>query len=124
MATRVRLLEKVLRYHLPLAVVDPEAAMQSVAAHWRGFTWRCGPVMVRWSMEGWPELQVWAESASEGVRVVSHALAHIGLNASDGEWNIATVENKRNGKIGTVSATMVSARTGPKGAVPHLPILP
>jgi hypothetical protein len=123
MATRIRSLSKVLRYHLPLAVTDSEAAMQSMAEHWRGFTWRCGPVIVRWVSDNWPEVQVWVESEAEGRRVIAHALDHMGALAQDGEWYISLVSNKRNGKIGTVTPTMASARPTSNGITPHLPIL-
>lgn len=123
MATRTRSLTKIFRYHLPLAVTDPEAAMQSMADHWRGFSWRCGPVIVKWFSDSLPELQVWAETETEGRRVISHALSHIGADPTTGEWYSATVSNKRNGKIGTVSPTLVSASQTEKGLRPHLPIL-
>lgn len=123
MTSRIRRLEKVLRYHHPLAATDPDAAMRSAAEHWRGFTWRCGPYIVKWARDDLPELQVWAESTAEGIRVLSHALAHIGEDPASGEFYSSEVVNKRNGKIGSVVATMVSARPGPQGITPHLPIL-
>jgi hypothetical protein len=123
MTTRTRSLTKVLRYHLPLAVNDPEGAMQSMADHWRGFSWRCGPYIVKWFSDSWPELQVWAESEAEGKRVIRHALDHIGATEDEGEWYSSYVDNKRNGKIGTVSPTLVSASPTSKGVRPHLPVL-
>jgi hypothetical protein len=97
--------------------------MQSMAAHWRDFSWRCGPFIVRWVSDLWPELKVWAESEEEGKRVILHALDHFGASADQGEWYLSYVDNKRNGKIGTVSPTLVSASPAEKGIRPHLPIL-
>jgi hypothetical protein len=115
-------LHKVLRYHLPLADVDPMAAMRSMAAHWAGFSWRSGPVIVRWAADGHPELQVWAESESEGRRVILHCLSHTGTQSDAGEWYISFVDGKRNGVVATVRATMASARGSGKGIAPHIPI--
>jgi hypothetical protein len=120
---RNKLLEKILRYHLPLADTDPEAAMSSAALHWKGFSWRSGPVIVAWFSDDWPQVQVWAESENEGRRVVRHALAHMGAEEDSGVWNVATSTGSRCGIIGTVHANLVSARSTDKGVTPHIPIL-
>ena len=123
MATRKRSLQKVLRYHLPLADTDPAAAMQSVADHWRGFSWQSGPVIVRWVADSLPELQVWTATEAEGRRVIAHALAHIGAESSSGEWYVSVTGSSQYGKIATVTPTLVSARGSNRGITPHLPIL-
>lgn len=123
MTTRKRLLPKVLRYHLPLAEVDSEAALASMALHWKGFTWRSGPWIVKWFSDYQPEMQVWAATKAEGRRVIRHALSHIGLTDDIGEWYYARVTSSRYGKISTVYATMASARPTSQGLNAHLPIL-
>lgn len=123
MTARKRVLHKVLRYYLPLANTDPAAAMRSMVEHWSGFSWRSGPVVVRWVRDDLPTLSVWAENEAEGRRVIEHCLSHIGTQSEGGEWFVSFVENKRNGVIATVRATMASARPSGKGVTPHLPIL-
>jgi hypothetical protein len=120
---RNKLLEKILRYHLPLADTDPEAAMSSAALHWKGFSWRSGPVIVKWFSDNLPEIQVWAETEEEGKRVVRHALAHIGANEDSGVWYSAVTSGNRLGLVGTVYANLVSSRSTDKGVTPHIPIL-
>lgn len=92
------------------------------AAHWRGFVWQAGPVVV--SCTGpWGEMQVWAESAAEGKRVIGHAAAAGGLNltAPGVYWEVATAKGGRNGQRGrmvtkeTPMGIEVTKRPGPSG---------
>lgn len=112
-------LEKKLSYRLPVTAGNEDATLASMAAHWEGFEWVSGPVVVTWKSETYGSVQVWAVSETEGMGVVEHALAHMGAAAEDGEWRVGTVSNLRFGKIATVRATIVSARSGSHGVVPH-----
>jgi hypothetical protein len=78
--------------------------------------------MVFWKGPGIGSLQVWAINEDEGKGVIRHALAHMGADEDDGEWRVAIVSNPRFGRVSTVRATMVSARSGSSGK-PHAVIL-
>ena len=70
------------------------------AAHWAGFRWRTGPVVVK-CMGPWGNPQVWAESVAEGKRVIRHAAAISGWNpddASQGTWLTYVCESPRYGR--------------------------
>jgi hypothetical protein len=112
-------LEKKLSYRLPVNAGNEDATLASMAAHWEGFEWVSGPVMVFWTSKQWGEVQVWAISELEGRGVIEHALAHMGAPQDAGTWRTATVSNPRFGRVGTVRATIVSARSGSGGAAPH-----
>jgi hypothetical protein len=108
-------IEKKLSYRLPLADTNADAAAASMAAHWRGFTWETGPVIVRWVSTTHGEIQVWAATENEGRGVVEHAMAHIGANDDEGKWIVSTSRNPRFGRVTTVKASAVSARSGSDG---------
>ncbi len=120
MPSRRSPIRKVFRYFYPLALTDPQRAMESMAAHWSGFSWRSGPVVVRWTSDDYPELQVWAATLAEGKRVIRHALAHAQVSEQSGEWLSSVVSGKRCGSVAVVRASSVSARPGGGGIVPRL----
>lgn len=111
-------LQKRLSYRLPDDGQNGYGNVESMAAHWSGFTWQCGPVIVKWLSNTYPQVQVWASSVGEGQRVVRHALSHMGADETDGEWQTTVCSSSRYGRIATVKATVVTARNGPGGANP------
>lgn len=112
-------LEKKLSYRLPVTSGNESATLASMAAHWEGFEWVSGPIVVTWKSEEYGTVQVWAVSEEEGIGVIEHALIHMGAQANKGEWRIGSVSNPRFGRIATVRATIVSARSGPHGVAPY-----
>lgn len=112
-------LEKKLSYRLPVQPGNEEATLESMAAHWQGFEWVSGPVVVTWSSEQWGTVQVWAVSEAEGMGVVEHALTHMGADPDKGDWRYGHVSNPRFGRVGTIRATIVSARSGSHGTAPY-----
>jgi hypothetical protein len=94
------------------------------AAHWLGFTFEAGPVIV--SAEGiWGGCQVWAASRAEGQRVIRHGLVFGGFDPDDerqGVWRFAVASDGRNGQGGVFETAngrcgvLVSKRDGPDGA--------
>lgn len=95
-------------------------------AHWLGFEWQAGPVIVGFKGSPMGQLQVWAASEGEGRRVISHACAICGVDPLDGEytWNVATASNPRYGKPGTMRVVrwdrqnrpMISSRDSASGS--------
>lgn len=92
------------------------------AAHWRGFTWQAGQVIVK--AEGpWGQMQVWASSQSEGARVIAHGAAAGGwdLSAPEVEWTVAECSDSRYGRSATMQTketplgVEVTKRNGPSG---------
>lgn len=101
------------------------------AAHWEDFTWNAGPVIVKHTGANWGELQVWAEDADEGKRVIRHAGTVAGVNPdAEGEWVITDSADPRYGQPGTMRLARrqsaegeflrISKRPGPNG----LPTVP
>lgn len=93
------------------------------AAHWAGFEWDAGPVIVSCKGE-WGEVQVWAASEAEGRRVIAHAAAIGGMPVNDptrSEWSVTTSRNPRYGKPGRYRTAscyglpVVTKRPGPSG---------
>lgn len=111
-------LQKRLSYRLPDDGQSGYGNVDSMASHWNGFEWRCGPVVVKWLSDSFPQVQVWAASEEEGKRVVRHALAHMDAPEEAGEWQVSVCSSNRYGRIATVRATIVTARNGPSGANP------
>jgi hypothetical protein len=71
-------------------------------AHWEGFAWDAGPVVVS-CVGPWGEVQVWAASEGEGQRVIRHALAAGGWNPDTEpgtDWLASTASGDRVGKAG------------------------
>lgn len=100
------------------------ASQAAHAAHWAGFTWSSGPVIVA-AVGSWGTVQVWAASEGEGKRVIRHA-ASIGGFDPDGEegaeWIVSLSASGRNGREApmvtteTLQGIRVSKRGGPSGA--------
>lgn len=111
-------LRKILKYR------DQQGhTLETHTAHWRGFTWQAGPIVVTHEGAAWGRLQVWASSAEEGKRVIRHAGAIAGVDPdSSGEWYVHSVQNSRYGRPGLMApkqlgsgAISVTMRAGPNG---------
>jgi hypothetical protein len=79
-------------------------SLEEHAAHWAGFSWEAGPVIVQHKGAEWGTPQVWASSADEGKRMIRHAAAISGIDP-DGpgcEWVISGTTNPRYGRRGTM----------------------
>lgn len=114
-----RAVRKILSYR------DQTGASQAAhVAHWEGFRWTTGPVIV--ASEGpWGTVQVWASSEGEGKRVVRHAAAIAGFDpddASKGRWIVTSSSSGRLGRSAEVGIKVrrgvpwVSKRDGSSGA--------
>jgi hypothetical protein len=92
------------------------------AAHWRGFTWQSGPVVVR-AYGPWGQMQVWAEDEAESYRVFRHACAIGGWNFDEQliGVEVGRARGTRNGRRGTMRTketplgVEVTKRDGPSG---------
>jgi hypothetical protein len=100
------------------------------ANHWEGFTWEAGPVCVISKGLSWGVPQVWASTADEGKRVLSHAASVAGVDLSDPahRWVITNSVNPRYGQTGSMvvdrpalNSIWVTKRDGPSGP-PDFPI--
>ncbi|MFZ9656474.1 MAG: hypothetical protein ACO29V_12535, partial [Limnohabitans sp.] len=115
-------LEKSLTYRDQTA-----APLATHADHWADFTWQAGPVCVISKGLSWGFPQVWASSAEEGKRVLSHAASVAGVDLSDPKhkWLVTGSSDGRYGMSGTMrvrrrgGALCVSKRNGASG----LPLL-
>lgn len=103
---------------------DQTAAHQEVhVAHWEDFTWQAGSVCVISKGLSWGTPQVWAASADEGKRVISHAAAVAGVNLNNDrhEWIVTGSSDGRYGQPGTMRVQRrdglicVSKRSSPSG---------
>jgi hypothetical protein len=112
-------IDKILSYR------DLSGASQAAhVAHWSGFRWSAGPVIV--ASEGpWGCCQVWASSEAEGKRVIRHAAAIGGWNPDtdpEAQWIVAAPSSSRYGRSAEVGVKVrrgvpwVSKRDGPSGA--------
>jgi hypothetical protein len=100
------------------------ATPEQHAAHWEGFTFTSGPVVV--SLRGaWGKPQVWASSEAEGKRVLLHAASIASYDPSSdstSEW--AVWDGSSRGTVGGLSygvrqlrwGPAISKRDGPDGA--------
>jgi hypothetical protein len=111
-----RSVRKILSYR------DQSGASQAAhVAHWEGFRWTTGPVIVA-SVGPWGCCKVWAVSENEGRRVVSHAAAIAGFDPDEGEWIVTTSSSSRLGRVAEVGVKVrrgvpwISKRDGPSGA--------
>jgi hypothetical protein len=93
-------------------------------AHWVGFRWSTGPVIVT-SRGAWGLVRVMASSADEGKRVIRHAGAIGGWDpddTSEGDWEVQVTAYSRNGRRASVGVRVragipsVTKREGPSGA--------
>lgn len=103
---------------------DQTAAHQEVHVdHWKDFVWQAGGVCVISKGLSWGTPQVWAASADEGKRVISHAAAVAGVDLTDPkhEWVVTGSADGRYGQPGTMRVQTrsglicVSKRSGPSG---------
>ena len=119
-------LRKVFRYRDQLG-----ASLGDHAAHWEDFTWNAGPVCVIHRDADWGYLQVWAEDADEGKRVIRHAGDIAGVSPdTEGRWLISSSDDARYGRPGTMRLARrqsaegeflrISKRPDPNG----LPVVP
>jgi hypothetical protein len=99
------------------------ASREAHAAHWDGFEFNAGPVIVA-CVGDWGNLQVWASSEAEGRRVINHAASIAGIpvdNPEEAEWIVTTSSNPRYGKPGRFRVAtcwglpVVTKREGPNG---------
>lgn len=112
---RGRYLEKKLSYRLNYNAGSEAAVADAMAEHWAGFTWVSGPVIVGWKSHTHGHIQVWAVSEEEGKGVIQHALAHMGVTEEAGTYLVGMSGNPRFGKVATVRATFVHARSSSSG---------
>jgi hypothetical protein len=100
------------------------ASQAAHQAHWAGFRWSTGPVVVA-SRGFWGLVRVLASSANEGKRVIRHAGAIGGWDPDDldvGEWEVKVTNYSRNGRRAEVGVRVregvpcVTKRDGPSGA--------
>lgn len=100
------------------------ASQEAHQAHWSGFRWSTGPVIVA-AVGSFGTVQVWASSAAEGQRVIRHAAAIGGWDPDDpakGRWIITATDDPRYGRRGEVGVRVrkgipsVTKRDGPSGA--------
>lgn len=102
-----------------------DASQAAHQAHWAGFTFAAGDVVVSYC-GFWGEVQVWAASESVGRSVVLHACSIANIPTSGpqaGEWVVTRAKSGRNGQPGTFvvptieGRPMVSKRNGPSGPI-------
>jgi hypothetical protein len=100
------------------------ASQEAHRAHWEGFRWNTGAVIVA-SVGPWGCCQVWASSEAEGKRVVRHAAAIGGWDPDDatvGRWIVTSSASDRYGREAEVGVKVrrgvpwISKRDGPSGA--------
>ena len=114
-----RAVRKVLSYR------DKSGASQAEhQAHWAGFRWSTGPVIVA-AVGNFGTVKVWAASEAEGKRVIRHAASISGWDPDDpaqGEWIVTSTDNPRYGRRASVGVRVregissVTKRDGPSGA--------
>ena len=96
--------------------------VRQLAAHWAGFSWNTGPVIVKHTGSALGSPQVWASSVNEGQRVIQHAGREAGVDPNQtGKWTTGGVDSPRYGVQCTVVLKQVdgcwsaTARQGPEG---------
>ena len=99
------------------------ASRAAHAAHWAGFEFEAGPVIVA-CVGDFGTVQVWAASEAEGKRVIRHAASIANLPVDDpeeAEWIVTSSNNPRDGKAGRFRVAevwglpVVTKRAGPNG---------
>lgn len=108
-------LEKKLSYRLNYNAGTEAQVADAMAEHWAGFEWVTGPVIVSWKSDTYGQIQVWGVSEEEAKGVIQHALVHIGALEDDGTYLVGMSSNPRFGKVATVRATFVHARSSSSG---------
>lgn len=101
-----RPLRKIFRYR-----DQSGAPLEAHTEHWRGFTWQAGPVCVIHKDASWGTPQVWAASAAEGKRVITHAAAIAGVDLSQGRWVVTGTLNPRYGRSATMQVRPLVGNT-------------
>jgi hypothetical protein len=116
--------------------VRGEVVIDDHAAHWKGFEWRSGKVQVQSTGLWWGQPQVWAETESEGKRVLLHAAAIAGADLADPahRWRVAVTHKPEFGleltmrvAIDNCARLLVTHRDGSRGFLeisPHLGTTP
>lgn len=118
-----RPLRKVFRYR-----DQTSASQDDHVAHWQGFSWQAGPVMVVHKGASWGTPKVWAQTPAEGKRVIRHAatIAGVDTEAPGTQWIVSGASDPRYGQSGTMRVSTkggvfhVSKRPTPDG----LPLVP
>jgi hypothetical protein len=114
-----RAVRKVLSYR-----DESGASQEAHQAHWAGFRWSTGPVIVA-AVGTFGTVKVWAASELEGKRVIRHAGSISGWDPDDpeqGEWIVTSTDNPRYGRRAEVGVRVragvigVTKREGPSGA--------
>lgn len=122
MATNRRI-EKKISYRLNIPAGEHEAALMAAADHWSGFQWESGRFIAEWVSQQHGNIQVWGVSHDEAQGVVRHALAHMGIEETEGDWLLTESTNPRFGKVATVQATVAAVRDGSNGHAPFVVML-
>ena len=92
-------LRKRLRYRSISGIGLPE-----LIDHWKDFSFRAGPVVVKHRGSNWGTITVWASDAAEGKRVIRHAAAEAGIDANQtGRWEVGGSVSTRLGMPGTMN---------------------
>lgn len=100
------------------------STLEDHTAHWEGFVWQAGPVVVTHEGAPWGRTQIWASSQAEGQRVISHAaqIAGVDVDCPTCEWIVHEVVNPRYGQTGRMipkplrgGGISVTRREGPSG---------
>lgn len=98
--------------------------LESHTAHWDGFVWQAGPVVVTHEGGAWGRVQVWAATRAEGERVIAHAAEIAGqdLDCPQCRWNVHHAQNSRYGQFARMipkplrgGGIAVTMRSGPSG---------
>lgn len=85
------------------------ASLEAHTAHWAGFQWRAGPVIVTHKDGSWGVCQVWADSIEEGKRVIRHAGSIAGVDPDqEGRWEISGTTNPRFGRRGLMAPLLLA----------------
>lgn len=112
-----RPIRKLLRYRS-----KSTAGLGAITAHWTGFTWTSGPVIVGHADTWWGTPKVWAVSEDEGKRVLRHAGREAGIDPDQvGRWIVSSSDNPRYGVSLPVKLAYldggpwVTQRIGPSG---------
>ncbi len=110
-------LRKRLRYRSVSGV-----GLDGLITHWKDFSFRAGPVIVKHIGSTCGTLTVWADSVGEGKRVLLHAFAEAGVDANQaGRWEVSSSTSTRRGMPGTMNIDTtggyywITARDGSNG---------
>lgn len=119
MASHRSTVEKKLSYRLNIPAGQEQERLLQIAQHWDGFTWETGRYITEWVSGTYGNIQVWAVNHTEGVGVIRHCLADMGVPEDMGEYIFTESKNPRFGRIATVRATIAAVRNGSSDAPEH-----